>query len=764
MRFCGYRGLVVGLLVSVFAGCSSNSNDSGNMSPPVDVFAFANSCVSISTTGNSVLIVQSPSGDEFQASAASAEEASRFRMRAADLGTYLLFDEEEQYLVSDGSGLQRTSVLESDTNKVGDVIEIDDDFQSEGEWELLAPNDAEGRLFLRHRKSGGYLAESGVVTGRDDAAAVELVPQSACASFPELTVDAEGEANPPEFDDGSVFGFVETHSHLFTNFGFAGGGLYHGSAYHRLGVEHALSDCGVPHGNEGRRDLLGFAFDNRNLSVSEILVPLAAGQTPEFNHATAGYPDFTFWPNARESATHQTQYYKWIERAHLSGMRLIVQHAMTMKFLCDTFVALGNKPARYECNDMVSVDRIIEETYNLERYIDAQAGGPGKGWFRIVTSSAEARDVIREGKLAVVLGIETSFLFDCFLVPREGFEKCDETTVIEKLDEYYDKGVRVLFPNHKFDSAFSAGDGDKRFIDIGNFALTGHWSNFVECSENLAEQRTVFDQGGLTFPGINMPRDVYDSVPPELASVKDYADNPIGTLVQYLPQLSAEGPNDGEYCQNAGLTDLGEFLIAQMMKRGLVIEIDHLPRLAYRRAFDMLVENDYPAVGTHGNNNDGLLYELGGVSKAGFGRCRSETERGTMDDGYQARIQLMRDKGAFPAEGFGFDFNGFAGAPGPRFGEQSVCGTPQEDPITYPFTSYAGDITFQEPKLGNRAVDFNTEGMVHLGLVAELIEEVRRDGATDEDLEPLFKSAEGYLRMWEKSEQRGAALSDGARR
>ena len=64
-----------------------------------------------------------------------------------------------------------------------------------------------------------------------------------------------------------------------------------------------------------------------------------------------------------------------------------------------------------------------------------------------------------------------------------------------------------------------------------------------------------------------------------------------------------------------------------------------------------------------------------------------------------------------------------------------------------------------EPTIGNRRVDFNTEGMVHLGLVAELIEEVRQDGVSDKALEPLFRSAEGYLRMWEKAEQRAAALA-----
>jgi hypothetical protein len=49
--------------------------------------------------------------------------------------------------------------------------------------------------------------------------------------------------------------------------------------------------------------------------------------------------------------------------------------------------------------------------------------------------------------------------------------------------------------------------------------------------------------------------------------------------------------------------------------------------------------------------------------------------------------------------------------------------------------------------------------MVHLGLVAELIEDARRDGVTDEELEPLFRSAEGYLRLWEKAERRGIELS-----
>jgi hypothetical protein len=357
-----------------------------------------------------------------------------------------------------------------------------------------------------------------------------------------------------------------------------------------------------------------------------------------------------------------------------------------------------------------------------------------------------------------VLGIETSVLFDCFLVPYGDFSKCTEADVVAKLDEYHDKGVRVLFPVHKYDNGFSAGDGHRGIIDIGNFGHTGHYNNYIKCPEELLTFPGGFDTGGVPFAGLNQPREVYDSPPP--VDMSGFPDDVLGSLLPFVGLLSS-GTLEGEYCQNHGLTDLGEFLMKEMMKRGMIIEVDHMPRKSYKRAYELLVENDYPAMGTHGRNNNGLLYTLGGMSKSNLGRCRSADQTATMDDGFQQRIQLMRDMGTFPAEGFGFDLNGFAGAPGPRFGENSGCSDPQTDVgITYPFKSYAGDITLERPVVGERTLDFNTEGMVHLGLVAELIEDVRRDGVTDEELEPLFKSAEGYIRVWEKSERRSQALAN----
>jgi hypothetical protein len=35
----------------------------------------------------------------------------------------------------------------------------------------------------------------------------------------------------------------------------------------------------------------------------------------------------------------------------------------------------------------------------------------------------------------------------------------------------------------------------------------------------------------------------------------------------------------------------------------MIVEVDHLPRRSFVRAYELLVEADYPAIGTHGNTN-----------------------------------------------------------------------------------------------------------------------------------------------------------------
>jgi microsomal dipeptidase-like Zn-dependent dipeptidase len=719
-------------------GGADTDGDTDTDGEEADLYRFADGCYSIANADGQHLTANA-GGFAFADGAGAS-----FFMKASDLGTYLLFDAEGQYVVAEDGPLLRQAELMSD------VLLVDDTYVSGAEWELQLATDDPTRHVFRHRKTGRFLAATGL---GDTPVTITLEAAEGCTQHPELTVDASGEITKTTFDDGTLYGIVDTHSHILSNFAFGGGGIFHGAPFHRLGVTHALADCSLYHGEMGRKDFFGYAFDASGadgLDISGILPDLIAGELSVDNHATEGWPEFTEWPDAHRRSTHQMQYYRWLERAWMGGLRLVIQHATTNSAICHMMVGQGYQPTRYSCEDMVAVDRILAETVALERYIDAQAGGPGRGFFRIVRTPAEAREVIADGKMAVVLGIETADLFDCRLTPREGSPVCDEAYVLSQIDKYYALGVRAMFPVHKYDNKFSAGDGDRAFIELGNFFNSGHWSNFVlDCPNAPA----VFDQGDVNFGGLNMPRDDYEGPPAHDFSA--FPELPLGTAIQFQSQIS-EPPLVGPYCQKTGLTPLGEFLLREMMARGMIIEIDHLPQRAYLRAFEMLEAADYPAAATHGTNNEGRLYALGGVSKFNFGRCREPGNPGATLASFQERIALINANGGYAAEGFGFDLNGFAGAPGPRFGD-GVCPDPQEDPVTYPFTSYGGDVEFTQPFVGNRMIDFNTEGMAHIGMLPELLEDARGDASSDADLEPLFRSAEGYIRMWERAEERAAA-------
>lgn len=717
--------MIVLPLALLGGGCSSAP------SAPLDVHAHAHGCYAV-RSGKRYL-TSSGTTASFDGRAA---DATAFRFQPADLGTYLLYDPDGGYVVADEAQLVRQTELASD------VTLTEDGYVSGALWTLgLHPD---GRSYtLVSERTQQFLGRNGT---SEDAAKIELEPAEGCAEHPELSVDATGAIARTTWDDGELYGFVDNHSHLFTNFGF-GGFMFHGSPFHPLGVEHALGDCDGIHGEMGRRDFFGYVYDEQGNGgdLSEVLPYMIAGELPFDNHDHHGYPTFADWPNAIDRATHQTQYYRWIERSYLAGLRLIVQHATSNAVVCNITVGEGWAPARYDCEDMTAVDREIDAAYALERYIDAQAGGPGKGWLRLVQTPAQAREVIAEGKLAVVLGIEVSDLFDCHLTPRPGGPVCDEAHVDAQLDRYYERGVRVLFPNHKYDNAFTPGDGSGGFIEVGNFVNSGHYTNKVEdCPEGVAD---TFDGGSVSFRGLLEPREIYDS--PASEDFSGLFDDPIDALLPYAFNL-LEGSVSGQFCQNGGLTPVGEHLIDGILDRGMVLEVDHLPQWSYVRTLEMLEAADYPAVGTHGRDNDGQIFRLGGTINASFGRCHDATRPGGALDGYRSRLGRAIEAGGHPSLGFGFDFNGFAHGPRPRFGPDSPC-TDQVDPVTYPFTSLDGGVTFTQPRAGDRVFDYATEGMVHIGLIPEYIEDARRDGATDADLEPLFRSAEGYLRVWEKA-------------
>lgn len=738
------------LLIAVvgMAGCSDDSNP---VSGENRVYEVALGCYSLAMQdpGESGFqyITVSSDGSAFVTDGADPLMASRFRLKPADLATYLLYDRGGFYLTADDAGaLQRQDEL------LSDIMLVQDGFLPGAQW-VLETSEREPDLFqIRHLKSGHYLSRTGLKDTAAAAAVVMLEEHGDCAEHPELSLDAEGEPVKVAWEDGTVYGFAEPHTHLFTNFGFGGGGIFHGSPYHPLGVEHALVSCERYHGEGGRKDFLGLGVSDQG-DVSNLINLILQGEASEDFHVTTGYPDFTDWPDGPREKTHQTQYYQWVKRAYLGGLRLMVQHGTSYEILCELISGSGISDVRYSCNDMVAIDRQIEETYKLERYIDAHEGGPGKGWFRIVTTPEEARAVIADGKMAVVLGIEVSNLFDCFLNPRNGEDRCYPSDVIAALDEYEAKGVRVLFPNHKTDNLFTPGDGSKGIFELANFVQTGNYSNFIE--DDCPSVGRSFDDGALQFGNLNRPREDYLAAPS--VDFSDFPADPIGNVLPFLLDLLPTRI-EGDFCKKTGLTDIGEFLILEMMRRGLIVELDHLPKKSYEEVYRLLELHNYPAIGTHGGNNNGKLYELGGMSVSWFGRC--DPDGPSRERGRNERNAMIEAQGFLGAEPMSFDMNGLASPPRGRFDPDRPCNNPQDNPVTHPFTSYAGDVTFTQPVMGNRTIDFNTEGFVHLGMYPEMIEDFQRSGISQEAMDDLFRSAEAYLQLWERSLQRAQEIRE----
>lgn len=709
-------------------------------------------------------------GDDYR-----PHELGALAWRASDLGAYLLLNTEARYLTfSVSSDEQPTAHLAWTDEALPGVW--GEEGKSRSAWSLEPHPDHPTRWALKSVGADRLITLGDLLTpdpplidgGRErsnsEVLAVVLSPAEGCAEHSELSLDAEGSVEvttqasvdinvePPEAEE--LFGVVDAHAHLFANLGFGPG--VHGAPFHPLGVTHALESCEGTHGPEGRRDLWGYFSDQgaEEASLQGLITTLGAGQTPEPNHATDGYPTFSAWPNAPSSATHQTMYYRWLERAWLGGLRLMVLHAVGNEVICELQRNLHPTPELYECNEMEGVRRTIEAAHALERYVDGLAGGEGRGFFRLVKSPSEAREVIKAGKLAVLLGIETSNLFDCYVNGRGGRPTCGEEELDEAFEEAYELGVRVFFPVHKLDNGFSAGDGHRGVIELANFVNSGHYNSFVSDCPTGTPRR--FDSGPITFGGLNDPREDYAA--PPLLNLEGYGEAPIRTLTPFLGALT-EGPLEGDWCQKHGLTPLGERLLEKMMSRGMLIELDHFPTRAYASAFELLERYAYPgALGTHGETFGGRLYELGGLSKVNLGRCVEASDPRAATRQLDRHLGELEAAGRYPSVGFAFDLNGFAGYPRPRFGEQSPCAEPQGERLAYPFSSYAGDVTFTPPQLGAREVDFNEEGLTHVGLLPELIEDAQLMGASRDDLAPLFRSAEAYLRVWEAALERSEAL------
>ena len=689
MRRSGVTSLLVLCsLVALLAVSGPGPHTAAAASDPTDIYQYAGECVAVrdAWTGRYVALNAVGYALQFQRSAATP-----FRMQATGLGSYLLLGPDSRMAASIGA------------DYVGPVSIP----QRRADW-LVSP--ALGALQLTNLSTGrnlsvalGWLVQSEAPSPRwrFDAA-------SGCATYPELDVNVDG-APAPGDAQAAVKGFVDAHVHL-TAFEFLGGRFHCGRPWSRYGAPDALRDC-LDHGSDG------------TFAIAENL--LSAGSLTG-NHSNKGWPDFTGWPR-HDSLTHEGTYWKGIERAWRGGLRILVADLVENRALCEIYWLKQNP-----CGDMDSLRLQAKDLHDLQDYIDAQFKGPGRGFFRIVKSPQEARAAIAAGKLAVVMGVETSQPFDCLY--RDGVEPCSEAQIDSGLEELWNLGVRSMFPVHKFDNAFggTAMDGGTTglLVNLGNQYMTGRWWEVSACPGTDSD-RTPGSFGPAlpplvaTLAGLPPGESVFD---PALTA-------PIAAAAA-LPSYPT-----GPVCNVRGLTSLGEYLIARMIDKGMIVEADHMSVRTRAQVMTMLEARGYSGVITsHSWADDTSRARIQALG--GFVAPYANSTREYIDEWRQARA--THSAGYLRGFGFGTDTNGLGKQAAPRPGALT------DNPVTYPFSSFDGARTVHQSRWGTRLWDFNLAGASHYGLFVDWIEDMKHV-AGQEIVDDLANGAEAYLQMWERA-------------
>jgi len=370
-----------------------------------------------------------------------------------------------------------------------------------------------------------------------------------------------------------LWGFADLHAHLMAHLAF-GGNAFWGQPYDTEhpgshGIQFALPDCEPIHGG----------LINVN---------------PEFGHpAGGGWPDFIVWPRFT-TLVHQQAYIDWIYRAYQGGLRLVTCLAVNNELL-----ATKSNP-RLPTDDRNAIQAQVSGMKAMTEFIDRESGGPGRGWMQIAYSAEDARRIIGENKLAVVLGVEVDSLGNWRRI--QDLEDASHGSLVQarlliglELDWLYAQGVRQITPIHLTNNAFGGTAIYMRFLETINIFLTGErWD--VEDAWQTGVRYRMEDDGDDV--GDVSERTIVMSGGRKRAMHRH-------TLIDVIPGVrnlveAIEAPHiDGGHANVRSLNHYGHILLEEMMKRGMIIDVDHMSEKATDSALELVETKDYPVITSH---------------------------------------------------------------------------------------------------------------------------------------------------------------------
>lgn len=637
-----------------------------------------------------------------------------------------------------------------------------------------------------------------------------------CWLFLSLLV-AVNKTTPPQ-PKAELLGLADFHNHQFSYKGFGGKIISHS-------IDPSEKPCYVLP-----------PFDETTLLIRDLVRHGIFSEAKWQAERDIGwcYPTATSLASQRMDTAN-------LKRAWQYGLRLIVMFAVSSEFLCKVAELANPCPS-----DRKAIDDQIQAAKDLEKDIAEKDGG----WYRIVYTPEEAREVILQNKLAVVLGIETSNAFGgCYFVPRDDKVtpiKSDEILDLETtwaldckqlsepvktqvalalFEHYWRLGIRHFYPIHNMDGVAGG---------AGLFNPTLH------ADINPSELSTA----ATGFPGRDVAADADALIRAVRPPVKSRQCGSITTSPEGKVIEKGVSVFDGGRCNALGLTETGVYLIRKMESYGAIIDIDHMSLKAKLELYKNDLLAGYPLVSSHTGINSlnhgtqknetqlrnediqWLITHHGAIAPIlpPVGMATEEdtyppnasiaphTCGGTSESWVQAyryvvdQIKAENDKYAklnngqkpyYVGVGFGTEFSApIPVAVGPRFeGDVHVTAETTGNIFDYvtatyvpypklrhdwpcykvlgsstdgapqPHVNYGNDGFISHSPLSTgmkfkksetpwghptKTYDISFDGMVHVGMIPDFVEELYALRLTDEDLQPMWHGAEAYVRTWER--------------
>lgn len=358
--------------------------------------------------------------------------------------------------------------------------------------------------------------------------------------------------------DAPVWGVADTHAHPTHQEGF-GRRLIVGRTDGPLSDAFASSACRAAH-----------CMHNTNVNTVFI------GQADA--HSIEGWPDFIGYPRFT-SKTHHQQHVDFLRRAWQGGLRLYCALSINNMFLPS--LALG--PGRDSMpNDE---DAVMYRQLNEMKRIASQNGD----FMEIAYSPADARRIIHQGKLAVVLGVEMdnfgnfkgagyTWGNDARDAPLVALNDANAPDLLErKLNEYQALGVRQITALHYISGVFGGAAIFRGETALVQFAFNDRVKVKNGISQGIPYNLYTDFAAGAVFFGSGM------------------------SYAAYCARIEKQDPQAEISQVNAqGLTSIGELLVQKMMDRGLLIDGEHMSWQSKERLFALAAGNrNYPIMSSH---------------------------------------------------------------------------------------------------------------------------------------------------------------------